>query len=169
MQLTKIFGTVLAIFLIAGTATSFGKAVQAKVTVQILTPTTSQHATSPAFVISGGARASANIAGVSYQLNADDWTPASLISGGKSWYALVTLTPGTNMLRVYARDTIGNVSSTNSVRFFYDTAPKSLIGLTAFVTNGPASFVLSFSTNTFSMGSTNFDNNGVGSYTYSKI
>lgn len=170
MKLTKIFGTVLAIFLIAGTATAFGRVVQAKVTVQILTPTSSQHATSPAFVISGSARASANIAGVSYQLNADDWTPASLVSGGKSWYALVTLTPGTNMLRVYARDIIGNVSSTNSVNFFYDTASKSLIGLTAFVTNGPTSFILSFGTNTFSMSSDDdFDNNGVGSYTYSKI
>jgi hypothetical protein len=163
----KIFGLVLAIFLIAGTAMASGKA---KVTVQILTPTSNQHATTPAFVISGSAHASGNIAEVFYELNSDGWVPASLVSGGKSWYAVVTLTPGTNTLSVYAQDTAGNVSSTDSVKFFYDLAPASLIGMTAYVTNGPTTFVLSFGTNTFSMGSDdNFDNNGAGTYTYSKI
>jgi hypothetical protein len=99
MKLMKFFGLVTAIVLITGTAIASGSA---KVTVQILTPTSNQHATTSAFVISGSAHASGNIAGVFYQLNSDGWTPASLVSGGKSWYAVVTLTPGTNTPSVYA-------------------------------------------------------------------
>ena len=101
-------------------------------------------------------------------MNAGNWTAASLFSGGKKWNAVVTLLPSTNTLRVYAQDNAGNVSATNSVKFFYDIAPRSPIGLTAFVTNDSTSFVLSFSTNTFSLG-LNVDDNGVGSYTYSKL
>jgi hypothetical protein len=178
MKLTKILGAILPILLIASTVIGAGKGAlknvlknnQSKVTVQILAPTANQHETGSAFVISGTATAKNSIAGVFYQLNADDWANASLFNGGKSWSAAVSLDTGTNTLRVYARDSAGNVSSTNTVKFFYDTAPKSVVGLTAFVTNDLTSFVLSFGTNTFSMGlDDDFDGNGVGSYTYSKL
>jgi hypothetical protein len=168
MKLMKFFGRFFAIFLIAATATAFGKVVQAKVTVQILSPTPNEHVTSPFFVISGSATAKTSIAGVFYQLNTDDWTMANLVNGGKKWNAVVTLDTGTNTLRVYARDESGNFSSTNTVNFFYDLAVKSLTGLTVFATNDVDALVLSFSTNTFSESSDNPDENGVGTYTYSK-
>ncbi len=85
-------------------------------TIQITSPTMNQRLTNVSINIAGSANDDVEIGAVRYQLNESNWEQAS---GGATWNATVTLTPGTNILRVYAVDTSGNISTTDSVSFVY--------------------------------------------------
>jgi uncharacterized repeat protein (TIGR01451 family) len=60
------------------------------------------------------------------QLNNGGWTSATPVNGWANWSALVTLTPGSNTVRAYARDSYGSVSPTNAVTFDYVTNSSPL-------------------------------------------
>ncbi len=70
-----------------------------------------------AFTVMGTATDSVAVAHVYYSLNQAAWTNASTANNWSNWTAAITLTAGTNTIRAYALDTVGNVSATNSVSF----------------------------------------------------
>jgi hypothetical protein len=67
------------------------------------------------------------VAVVRYQLNGGVWTDAL---GTTNWTATLTLTPGTNTVRVYAADPTGNRSATNGVSFLCVTRGPLQVGTT---------------------------------------
>lgn len=146
--------------------------VNSKPTVSIVNPTSGQHLTSPTINIFGKASYTKQLAGVYYNLNGGGWTLAVPTSGlsWSTWWAPVTLTPGTNTLKAYAIGTNGVSSSIVGIKFYYDTAPKSLSKSTITADNGTTTFTVTFGATTFSMSDTNdASHNGVGSYTNSRI
>ena len=91
-----------------------------KPTIQILTPTAGLQVSNATYTATGVAGDNVQISNVWYQLNTNDWDLTSLSTGGTNWTAAnLALTPGTNVIRAYAVDTSGNVSTTNSVSFVY--------------------------------------------------
>jgi hypothetical protein len=84
--------------------------------VAITSPTANQPVTTNYFLIRGTASDNAAVASVWYQLNGEGWLTAS---GTNSWSAPAYLNPGTNVVQVYAVDTSGNLSPTNTVRFVF--------------------------------------------------
>ena len=70
-------------------------------------------------MVTGTARDNVAVQSVFYQLNGTGWQPATPINLWTNWNAPVTLTPGANVLAVYAVDTSGNVSLTNTVKLDY--------------------------------------------------
>jgi uncharacterized repeat protein (TIGR02543 family) len=76
--------------------------------------------TSATFVVNGKASDNAGVSHVYYSLNGAGWSSASTANGWTNWTANnVTLTPGTNTIAAYAKDTSGNVSATDRVSFLY--------------------------------------------------
>ncbi len=69
--------------------------------------------TNMAFTVVGRATDNVAVASVNYSLNSAPFVEAE--SGGGSWSAGLEMTPGTNKFSVYAMDTSGNVSATNSI------------------------------------------------------
>ena len=90
-----------------------------KPTFSIISPTSGLQTTNANFTLTGKAADNVALAGVYYQLNGSSWTAAGSVNNWTNWTAGVTLTPGTNTIRAYAKDTSGNVANTNSVTFFY--------------------------------------------------
>jgi uncharacterized repeat protein (TIGR03803 family) len=68
--------------------------------------------------VSGKAKAmfGGTITGVLYQLNGGAWTDASTSDSFAHWTAELTLGPGANVFRVYAVDSTGDYSRTNTLR-----------------------------------------------------
>jgi hypothetical protein len=87
-----------------------------KPTTTISLPKSGQRWSNSVFTVIGTARDNVAVSNVWVQLNGDVWNMAT---GTSNWTASVTLTPGTNTVRVYAVDTSGNVSVTNSVNCVY--------------------------------------------------
>jgi hypothetical protein len=94
-------------------------------TVAVTSPKPGQVFSSATVTISGTASDNVAVSGVYYQLNSGGWNPALSGNQWASWTASVTPLPGTNLLRVYAVDTSGNYSATNSVVLIYG-APLDL-------------------------------------------
>lgn len=91
--------------------------VNVKPTVAVTLPTRNARQTASTIVAIGKARDNSQVAAVWYQLNSSDWLPAI---GTTDWSTPdLPLTPGPNLLRVFAVDTSGNHSLTNSVTFTY--------------------------------------------------
>jgi uncharacterized repeat protein (TIGR02543 family) len=107
-----------------------------KPTVKVLTPTAGSRESNYVFTASGVASDIAGIAQVNYQLNNGPWAAAATANGWTNWVVTnLNPTPGTNVIKLYAVDTVGNVSTTNTVPFtFVLTAPLSV------TTNGAGSF-----------------------------
>ncbi len=68
------------------------------------------------FLVQGTASDNAAVANVWYQFNGGGWLHPT---GTNQWSVPVYLNPGTNTFQVYAVDTSGNVSKTNTVNFVY--------------------------------------------------
>ncbi len=142
-----------------------------KPTLSITAPGMNAHVTTGGFTVTGKAGDNVAVGAVYYSLDGSAWTTATTANGWMTWTANVTLIPGTNTVQAYAVDTSGNVSTTNTVNFVYDSSPSSINGLMGAVNeNGGGLFYLCFGSGTFSQnsGDTNY-NNGVGNYSYQKL
>ena len=71
------------------------------------------------FTVKGKAGDNVAVSNVFYSLNDTGWSNAMTANNWSNWTAAVTLTPGTNTIAAYAVDTTGNVSTTNTLKFFY--------------------------------------------------
>ena len=88
-------------------------------TVNIVTPVFNQQGNSGALTANGKASDNAAVASVFYALNGSAWTAAATTNHWTNWSANLKLTPGTNLIQIYAVDICGNHSTTNTVRFVY--------------------------------------------------
>ena len=85
-----------------------------KPTLILSSPKAGERWSNALFNVSGTASDNWQVSQMLYQLNKGGWASAI---GTTNWSASVTLTPGTNSVQVYAVDTTGNPSTTNSVNF----------------------------------------------------
>jgi hypothetical protein len=69
------------------------------------------------FAVRGTAGDNWQISNVVCQINGGGWNSATNLNHWTNWAAGVTLVPGTNLVAVYAVDTTGNRSTTNSMSF----------------------------------------------------
>jgi alpha-tubulin suppressor-like RCC1 family protein len=88
-------------------------------TNQITAPTPGLQVSNASYTVTGKAGDNVLVSDVWYQLNNTGWNLASSTNHWTNWTAVVTLTPGTNIVQAFAVDTSGNVSTTNSVSFVY--------------------------------------------------
>lgn len=142
----------------------------AKPVLTVTTPTAATSASSEMFFAGGKALDNAGVTNVLYNLNSMGWVSPDHTTGWTNWSATLGLIPGTNYLLAYAVDTSSNLSTTNSIKFIYTTAPATLSGLAAKVTpDGGNTFRDTFGATSFSQVSSDTNNvNGVGNYTYTK-
>ena len=141
-----------------------------KPVLTVTAPLTTTSATNEFYLASGKASDNATVVGVYFQLNGGDWLAANTTNAWTNWSTVLDLTPGTNVLSLYAEDNSGNRTATNTVKFVYATAPATLNGLLAKVTpDGSTPFDVAFGTTTFSQISADTNNlNGVGNYTFTR-
>jgi hypothetical protein len=141
-----------------------------KPVLTVTTPLATTTATNEFYQASGKASDNATVSGVYFQLNGGIWLPTSSTNGWTNWSTLLDLTPGTNVLSLYAEDNSGNLTATNTLKFVYATAPNTLNGLLAKVTpDGSTPFDVAFGATTFSQISADTNNlNGVGNYTFTR-
>lgn len=98
---------------------SAGAADTTPPTVSITRPAAGVTFTNGTLAIAGTAHDNVGVANVNYSLNQAAFTTANSTNNWTNWSAVVSLSPGTNNLRVYAADSAGNHSATNSVTFYY--------------------------------------------------
>ncbi|HEU0008310.1 MAG TPA: Ig-like domain-containing protein [Verrucomicrobiae bacterium] len=96
-----------------------GDSERVRPTVSITSPTAGQRWSNAVFVLKGTAKDNVRVDEVRYKLNGEDWEEASTTNRWTNWTATVRLLPGTNLVRVYAKDTSGNRSLTNVRAFAY--------------------------------------------------
>ena len=84
-------------------------------TITITTPTAGQKMTNALASVKGTASDNWGIASVLYQLNGGAWGLATSTNGWTNWTAVLPLTAGTNVIKVYAVDLGGNASTTKTV------------------------------------------------------
>jgi uncharacterized repeat protein (TIGR03803 family) len=98
-------------------------------TLKVISPTSKTSVNSNLFTATGTASDNVGLALVYYQLNGGAWTAASSGDSFANWTAPnLTLVPGINVIKFYAKDLSGNVSTTNSVSFTYIvSAPIGII------------------------------------------
>jgi hypothetical protein len=99
-----------------------------KPAVTITYPTNTLTTNNATFTFLGTARDNVSVSNVLCSFNGSDWTNPATLNNWSNWNAQVTLTPGTNIFKIYAVDTSGNVSATNSAIVFYTV--KVPLGLT---------------------------------------
>ncbi len=88
-------------------------------TVSISAPRPNERWSNAVFTVTGKAGDNAAVSNVFYSLNGSTWLAVAATNNWADWMLPVTLTPGTNRIAVYAEDTSGNVSKTNSVSLVY--------------------------------------------------
>ena len=86
------------------------------------------------FTLKGKAGDNLSVSNVCYNLNSSGWSAAATANNWTNWSAPLTLTAGTNTVSVYAVDTTGNLSVTNTVKFRYVVS-----GILTVRTNGKGS------------------------------
>ncbi len=121
------------------------------------------------FIVHGITTDKTGVTNVFYQLNSEGWQTAMTTNNWTNWDASVSLQPGLNSFSVYAVNINSNSSPILVAQITYDSAPSSLSGKFAAVTdiNGNGLFNAAFGKNIFSQVTQNTNNvNGVGSYTY---
>jgi hypothetical protein len=93
--------------------------------IAITAPKVGERWSNNTFNVTGTAKDNVGVDALWFELNTNGWTTNVYTSNGfANWNTNVTLTPGTNTIKVYAVDAAGNVSATNSVKFYYIlTAP----------------------------------------------
>jgi hypothetical protein len=95
-------------------------------TVTITSPKNGSFLSNSVFTAAGTAADNGQVASVWYQLNGSNWIQATNTT---NWTAGLTLTQAANTLQVYAVDSLGNISATNSVTFTW--VPSSQMSVTA--------------------------------------
>jgi hypothetical protein len=99
-------------------------------TCQVTMPTSGLQVSNASLTITGTASGGAGVASVWYQLDGTGWNLANTTDNWTNWSAIVTLTPGTNMLQVYAMDNLGDASATKTVTFKYVVSAPLTVQLT---------------------------------------
>ncbi|HWD19129.1 MAG TPA: Ig-like domain-containing protein [Verrucomicrobiae bacterium] len=95
--------------------------------VTITSPKAGQSVTHPSLIISGAVADKAPVSEVDYELNNGAWMPAVPGNSWADWSATVTLLPGVNTIRAYAKDASGSVSPSVMVSVKYiASAPLDL-------------------------------------------
>jgi uncharacterized repeat protein (TIGR03803 family) len=102
-----------------GSGTVFRLRDTAIPTLTITSPTANQRWSNDVFTATGTAKDNVNVEGVFCELNGSGWSNAVTANNWSNWTAQVTLTPGTNLLKAYAVDGAGNISTTSTVSFVY--------------------------------------------------
>ncbi len=88
--------------------------------VNIVSPSTGSTVSNAFLSLTGTASDNVQVASVFFQLNTSAWILAASANGWTNWSVTnVMLLQGTNMLKAYAVDTSGNLSTTNSVSVVY--------------------------------------------------
>ena len=67
----------------------------------------------------GKATDNAGVTAVYYQLNGGGWNSATTTNYWTNWIANLDLSSGTNIIQAYAGDQMGNISLTNTLKFFH--------------------------------------------------
>ncbi len=120
-----------------------------KPTNSIISPAPGQRWSNSLFQITGKAVDNVAVAAVYYQLNGSNWLQPNTTNAWTNWTTNVTLTPGTNILRAYAVDTSGNISTpTNQVTFFYVVTAPLIVQ-----TNGRGTFSPNYNGQLLAIGS----------------
>jgi hypothetical protein len=83
--------------------------------VTITSPTAGQKMTNALANVKGTASDKWQVGGVLYQLNSGAWGLATSTNGWTNWTVVLPLMAGTNVIKAYAVNLGGNVSTTNSV------------------------------------------------------
>jgi uncharacterized repeat protein (TIGR03803 family) len=110
--------------------------IEAPPTLTVTTPKANAKETSPTLTVTGTASSSTVLGGVFLQLNGGAWTRAQTGNDFATWtYPNLPLMADSNILNVYAIDTSGNYSKTNTVKFtYFVTGPLTV------KTNGSGTF-----------------------------
>ncbi len=88
--------------------------------LKVTSPTSKTSVNNGIFTASGTASDNVGVALVYYQLNSGAWIAADSSTSFATWTAAnLTLIPGVNVMKFYAKDLSGNVSATNTVSFTY--------------------------------------------------
>ena len=121
----------------------------AKPTVTITAPIASQKMPAAVATVTGTAADNWKIAGVWYQLNGGAWFSAPTTNHWTNWSQMVMLNAGTNTLKAYAVNLVGNYSNTNSVSFNSSSQFKLQLALSPVApsSSGGLAFNLQLSTN----------------------
>jgi len=109
-----------------------------------ITPKPSPNTTNAALKVTGTANVPGGVAGdqvteVLYEINGGTWTNANptIFNDWLTWSAPVTLTAGSNIIKAYSMDPLGNHSQTNSATVFYVTDSTLALLTNGFGTNKP--------------------------------
>jgi hypothetical protein len=100
-----------------------------KPTVTITTPMANQRWSNAVFTVKGTAKDNVQVSSV-WCLTNGVWGLAANANGWTNWTVEVALVPGTNTVRAYAVDGVGNKSLTNSVNFIYVVSDRLLVQAT---------------------------------------
>jgi hypothetical protein len=103
-------------------------------TLSLTSPSAGQRVSNAVFTVTGKASDNVAVAGVALQVNHAGWFT---IPGQTNWSTTVGLTPGTNAVQVYAVDSSGNHSITNTVAFDYVVTNQLGVLLTGLGTLSP--------------------------------
>jgi hypothetical protein len=105
----------------------------------VTSPTSGQHMTNALATVLGKASDNWQLAGVWYQLNGGTWSMTGTTNGWTNWTTTVPLIIGTNIVKAYAMDLAGNLSTTSSVSIISSNTFKLQLAFTNTVpltTNG---------------------------------
>ena len=81
-------------------------------------PAVNQHVASSSITVMGKASDNVGVTGVWYQMNSGQWLLGLTTDAWTNWNSgSLSLVPGANVVRAYAKDAAGNTSLTNSVKF----------------------------------------------------
>jgi hypothetical protein len=94
-------------------------------TVTITAPLANAKLNVSSVTLRGTASDRSGVTNVEYQLNSEPFVPAT---GTSTWEAMLSLLPGTNVVRVRATDAAGNISPTNTRSFFYVKTSPLMLG-----------------------------------------
>jgi hypothetical protein len=97
--------------------------------VVITSSTASQPWSNSVFTVRGTARDNRAVAAVWCQSHGG-WSLASTTNGWTNWTADVAVVPGTNVIRAYAADWVGNCSPTNQASVFFSITDPLLVQVT---------------------------------------
>jgi hypothetical protein len=91
-----------------------------KPVLTVTSPKSGASVSSALLTIAGTVKDDVAVASVNYQLNNSGvWSPATIASSLTNWTQNVTLNPGSNTISLWAEDSYGNLSATNSLSVFY--------------------------------------------------
>ena len=149
---------------------NFGDVI--KPTIRAISSTEYTNGIANFFVVHGTASDNVAVTNVLYQLNGGVWQAAWTTNHWTNWDAVVELNPGLNTFNAYAVDNDDNNSLLYLANLTYNSAPSSLSGKFANVTDtfGKNLFTFGFGKSTFNQSAQTSDSlNAVGSYTYTGL